>query len=164
MYLALNYMEFDKHFIMLSKKTRNNIMDNSYFYRIYYSDENHNSNGLYLSFSLKNVILTKYFNKLKCSFNKSDNIGIIHSFTLIEKQILELVENFNPKSKTAFRIGEQLDNCFIKIFADIPQVTLGNIKNCDLLLKISGIWSNEKKHGLTFRFYIVNTILDLVKN
>ena len=70
MYLALNYIEFDKHFIMLSNKTRNNIMDNSDFYRIYYSDENHNSNGLYLFFNLKNVTLTKYFNKLKCSFNK----------------------------------------------------------------------------------------------
>ena len=52
MYLALNYIEFDKHFIMLSNKTRNNIMDNSDFYRIYYSDENHNSNGLYLFFNL----------------------------------------------------------------------------------------------------------------
>ena len=159
MYLALNYIEFDKHFIMLSNKTRNNIMDNSDFYRIYYSDENHNSNGVYLFFNLKNVILTKYFNKLKCSFNKSENIGVIHSFTLIEKQILELVTNINKKSKAIFRIGEQLENCFIKIFADIPNVQLGNIKKCNLLLKISGIWSNEKKHGLTFRFYIVNELL-----
>ena len=157
MYLALNYIEFDKHFIMLSNKTRNNIMDNSDFYRIYYSDENHNSNGLYLFFTLKDVVLTKYFNKLKCSFNKANNEDIIHSFTLIEKQILETVPK--NKSKTIYRIGEQLENCFIKIFADIPNVQLGNIKKCNLLLKISGIWSNEKKHGLTFRFYIVKQVL-----
>jgi len=159
MYLALNYIEFDKHFIMLSNKTRNNIMDNSDFYRIYYSDENHNSNGLYLFFNLKNVTLTKYFNKLNTSFNKGENVGVIHSFTLIEKQILELVTNINKKSRPVFRIGEQLDNCFIKIFADISPILLGKVKNCQLLLKISGIWSNEKKHGLTFRFYIVNELL-----
>ena len=58
MYLVQNYKEFDKHFIMLSNKTRNNVMDNSDFYRIYYSDENINSNGLYLFFELKNVVLT----------------------------------------------------------------------------------------------------------
>ena len=76
-----------------------------------------------------------------------------------EKQILELVTNMNKKSKPIFRIGEQLDNCFIKIFADISPILLGKVKNCQLLLKISGIWSNEKKHGLTFRFYIVNELL-----
>ena len=62
----------------------------------------------------------------------------------------------NKKSKPIYRIGEQLENCFIKIFADVSPILLGKIQNCQLLLKISGIWSNEKKHGLTFRFYIVN--------
>ena len=65
----------------------------------------------------------------------------------------------NKKSTPIYRIGEQLENCFIKIFADVEPPLLGKIQNCCLLLKISGIWSSDKKHGLTFRFYIVNNIL-----
>ena len=153
MYIVQNYSDFNKHFIMLSNKTRNNIMDNSDFFRIYYSDENINSNGLFLFFSLKKVNLTKYFNKLKCSFDKEKNEDIIKKFTQIEKDILKIVPKTN--SKTIYRIGEQLENGFIKIFADIPDIQIGEMKRCELLLKISGIWSNEKKHGLTFRFYII---------
>ena len=159
MYLSIGYIEFDDHYIMLSNKTRNNIMDNSDFYRIYYSDEYHNSNGLYLFFTLNKIVITKYFNKLKCSFNKEKNKDIIHSFTLIEKQILNLCPKYYNNSKPVHRIGEQLENCFIKIFAETAPIALGKANKCNFLLKISGIWSNEKKHGLTFRFYIINHLL-----
>jgi hypothetical protein len=154
MYSSIDYINFDKHFIMLSGKTKNNIMENSDFYRVYYSDEFHNSNGLFLFFTLKNINLTKYFNKLKCSFDKRKNAHIIHSFTFIEREILQLCPN--KKTKSVNRIGEQLENGFIKIFAETPHVSLGNSPSCNFLLKISGIWNNDKKHGLTFRFYIAN--------
>lgn len=157
MYLSIDYMKFDKRFIMLSSRTKNNIMENSDFYRVYYSDEMHNSNGLYLFFTLKNINLTKYFNKLKCSFDKNKNQNIIHTFTLIEKEILKLCPDKNTKPIN--RIGEQLENGFIKIFAESPNVSMGPNTSCNFLLKISGIWNNDKKHGLTFRFYTANHLL-----
>jgi len=157
MYSAIDYMDFDRHFIMLSSRTKNNIMENSDFYRVYYSDEYHNSNGLYLFFTLKNINLTKYFNKLKCSFDKRKNQNIIHSFTFIEKEILQLCPD--KKTRAINRIGEQLENGFIKIFAESPYVSLGPNASCNFLLKISGIWNNDKKHGLTFRFYTANRLL-----
>ena len=52
MYLALSPDQFNKDNIMLSDKTKNNIIDNGEFYRLYYSDEICNSNGLFIYFSL----------------------------------------------------------------------------------------------------------------
>ena len=76
---------------------------------------------------------------------------------MIERNILDLCpESKHGRSRPIYRIGEQLDNCFIKIFAESPTVSYGKTPEYNFLLKISGIWSNEKKHGLTFRFYVVN--------
>lgn len=157
MYSSIETKNFNPHFVMLSNKTKNNIMDNSDFYRIYYSDQLHNSNGIFLFFVLKDINISKYFNKLKCSFKKEKNLDIIKSFTMIERNILDLCpESKHGRSRPIYRIGEQLDNCFIKIFAESPTVSYGKTPEYNFLLKISGIWSNEKKHGLTFRFYVVN--------
>jgi len=154
MYLAINLDDFSQHFVMLSEKTKNNVMNNSDFYRLYYSDTLHNSNGLYVFFTLRNITMTKYFNKLKASFNNNVNKEQIMKLQSIERQILDL---FSQKKKPIYRIGEQLNNNFIKIF--------GEINNCNkessfqIILKISGIWSDVNEYGLTFRFYIVNRLL-----
>jgi len=155
MYLAINLDDFSQHFVMLSEKTKNNVMNNSDFYRLYYSDTLHNSNGLYVFFTLRNITITKYFNKLKATFNNNVNKSHILKLQSVERQILGL---FSNKKKTAvYRIGEQLNNNFIKIF--------GEINNCNkessfqIILKVSGIWSDVNEFGLTFRFYIVNRLL-----
>ena len=158
MYVCINDTDFNKHFVMLSNKTPNNIIDNSDFYRIYYSDKIHNSNGIYIFFTLKNGTISKYFNKLKCSFDSNQNKRLITSFANIERQILYLYPDIF-KSQPTFRIGEQLDNHFIKIFVENGCVPVGKFQSSNFILKISGIWSNNKKYGLTFRFYIANHLL-----
>ena len=52
MYLSIHPNQFNIHYVMLSEKTKNNVMDNGDFFRLYYSDNLCNSNGLYIHFSL----------------------------------------------------------------------------------------------------------------
>ena len=61
------------------------------------------------------------------------------------------VKNKIPK----FRIQEQMDQNFIKIFGDYNN-SQKNYDNIEILLKISGIWSDETHYGVTFRFFIQN--------
>ena len=151
MYLAIHPKQFNKHYIMLSEKTKNNVMDGGDFFRLYYSDQLCNSNGLYIYFTFKNVSIEKYFNKIKCSFNESENKDIIQHLKNIEKEIL----SYMPNRDYVYRIEEQLNNKYIKIFSDKP-TAYGKTEKIYIVLKISGIWNNYINCGLTFRFYIIN--------
>ena len=153
MYLAIKPSEFNIHYMMLSEKTKNNVMEGGDFYRLYYSDALCNSNGLYIYFSFNNISIEKYFNKIKCIFSLENNREIIHLLKKIEYSILHHV-SFGHKD-ISYRISEQLDNKYIKIFTD-KHIDFGKNKKLDVVLKISGIWNNYNACGLTFRFYVVN--------
>ena len=144
---------------MLSEKTKNNIMEGGDFFRLYYSDTCSNSNGLFISFSFKDVCIEKYFNKIKCIFAESPNKNIIEQLKQIEKQIIKYA--CNKQREAVFRIEEQLNHRFIKIFTD-NNIEYGKNKKINIVLKISGIWNNFDSCGLTFRFYIVNHQLNIL--
>ena len=152
MYLAIHPSQFNIHNMMLSEKTKNNVMEGGDFFRLYYSDNLCNSNGLFIYFSLKNVSIEKYFNKIKCNFYHTDNKNTIQYLKNIEQQILGALP-FKHKEQV-YRIDEQLTNQYIKIFTE-KNITFGKNKNINVILKISGIWNNYISCGLTFRFYIV---------
>ena len=46
-----------------------------------------------------------------------------------------------------FRISEQLKNSFIKV-----SIINTYLQNINFIIKISGIWYNEKEYGLTYKF------------
>ena len=77
MLLVLTPEQYHNEYIMFSEKTKNNILSGGDFYRLYYSDPCFTSNGLFIVFTLKNVKIEKYFNKIKCSFDKVSNRKII---------------------------------------------------------------------------------------
>jgi hypothetical protein len=139
---------------MLSQKTKNNIMNEGHFYRLYYSDEYGTSKGLFLEFDIKQVNIEKYFNKLKCSFDTGTNNNIIEFIKSIEKTIVGLLPERSGKSPI-YRIEEQLQNGFIKIFHNNAQVVPSKHATVKLLLKISGIWTSDKEYGVTFRFFFI---------
>jgi len=144
--------DFNKNFLMLSEKTKNNIMNDGYFYRLYYSDKLGTSKGLFLGFELQQVSIEKYFNKLKCGFNTTCNSNIIGFIKAVEKSILDIVHEKQGKYP-AYRIEEQLQNGFIKIFHN--KNTPAKYTSVKLLLKISGIWTSAKEYGVTFRFFFI---------
>ena len=46
MFLALKPNKIESRNVIINNRTNNNIIDNSYFYRIYYSDNEFISNGI----------------------------------------------------------------------------------------------------------------------
>ena len=156
MLLSLDAKDFIKTNIILSDKTKNNVLHKGDFYRIYYSNQASIVNGLYVHFVLQDISIEPYFNKIKCNFNPEINRDIIKILKNIEKEIL-LSLSFETNIKPVYRIEEQLQNDFIKIFADKP--IIASSKNFgDILLKISGIWSNEQEYGITFRFFFIHQL------
>ena len=77
MFLIIQPKDFNKHYLMLSEKTKNNIMNDGWFYRLYYSDEEGTSKGLFLGFELKNVTVEKYFNKLNAHLIKKKTLILL---------------------------------------------------------------------------------------
>ena len=155
MYITLDPDQLDTNNIIVSERNINNIMENAFFYRIFYSDENMNSNGVFIYFSLTNIKIEKYFNKIKCYFLDNQNNTIINKIKNIEKEILEKFGDFHLKKKIpTYRIEEQIDNKYIKLYSDIMETE--KRENINLILKISGIWENDNKYGITFRFLLLN--------
>ena len=156
MFFALELDQFDINNVFTSEKTKNNIMNNSDFYRLYFSNENISINGIFLQFDLENIKIEQYFNKIKCCFGETNNnLNTIKTIIGIEKNILDICDDINIKP--SYRIEEQMSNKYIKIF-DQKKLKLGNYNKLSILLKISGIWSSnqQKEYGLTFRFFINN--------
>jgi hypothetical protein len=89
MYLSVEHNEFNPHNIIISEKTRNNVMVGSDFHRLIFSDEYCSTNGVFVHFTLSNIVIEKYFNKIKCCFEGSqENNQTISSIKSIEKMIL----------------------------------------------------------------------------
>uniref|UniRef100_A0A6C0CQV4 Uncharacterized protein n=1 Tax=viral metagenome TaxID=1070528 RepID=A0A6C0CQV4_9ZZZZ len=154
MYITLDPEQLDTNNIVVSERNINNIMDNAYFYRIFYSDEYMNLNGIFIYFTLSNIKIEKYFNKIKCFFLGDDNNLIIEKIKNIEKEILEKFGNFNLQKKIpTYRIEEQIENKFIKLYSDVTETE--KKQNIELILKISGIWEDDNKYGITFRFLLL---------
>jgi len=156
MYLSIQHNDFNPHNIIISEKTRNNVMVGSDFHRLIFSDEICSTNGIFVHFTLSNVTTEKYFNKIKCCFDEHENNSVISSIKSIEKMILNKFKNVQNRNLSC-RINEQLHNGFIKLYGD-DMVEYGKKDNIHFLLKISGIWVSNKSNefGLTFRFFIFN--------
>lgn len=153
MLITLNKEQINKKNILYSEKTKNNILNNGDFYRIYYSNNLFTTNGIYVMLNFKNIRIDRYFNKIKCILEKKYNSESIRMIQSIEHELLlsSPVKNKIPK----FRIAEQMNQNFIKIFGDYNNLQQ-HYENIDILLKISGIWVDETHYGVTFRFFIQN--------
>ena len=151
MMLAVSLPQYDPSHVMFSDKTKNNVLNTGDFYRLYYSDSNVSMSGLILCFKLRKVGIERYFNKIKCCFTTSENRITIGFIKAIEKSILTLMPEGRAR-RMVTRIEEQLNHGFIKIFSD-SHADFGQHEELQLLLKISGIWSNNGEYGITFRFF-----------
>lgn len=147
MLLCFKDDQFEKKNIIINDKINNNIIHNSFFYRLYYSTDFCVFNGITIYLNLNNITIEKYFQKLKILFNKNENIRTITNILNIESKLLETL---NIKNKTKkYSLKEQLDNGFIKII--LSNNYNKEIKNIEAILKISGFWETATEYGITFR-------------
>lgn len=134
-------------------KIENNIMHNSYFYNIYYSNNLLHINSVLIRLSLKNATTYDYFNKFKCSFKRSDNLNTIYFLCNLETQLLNMFDN---TTISCYNLYDQIINEEIKINntrnKNINSSILGKKQDIDVYLKISGVWETNDEKGLIFKF------------
>ena len=156
MYLTIPTNDFEINNVIISDKSKNNVIENSFFYRMYYSNDLVSMNGIYIKFNLYDLEIEEYYNKIKCNFSRYDdrNKFLIRQLTTIEHEILK---NYIQLTQTpVYTIREQLMNYYIKLFHKENNKVIGKLSSVSVILKISGLWLTNKEHGLTFRFIIVD--------
>jgi hypothetical protein len=150
MYIVLDLKEFNINNIFYQEKVKNTVMDNSNFLRIVYSNELFMLNGIFIKFNLNLLTIEKSFNKYKCNFDGKLNNDCINQICQIEKNLMDqsiLTKTIPPQRTPVYRITEQLNNGFLKIFNE----ALCKEQN-EFILKIYGVWENEVEYGLTYKF------------
>ena len=136
--------QYNPNHLLFCEPIRNTILNKGTFVRILYSTSYFSLNGIYLHILLHKLTIEKYYNKCKGYFNVSNHHVIIEKIRTIEEDILN---KYNIYSKTPqYKIYEQLCNGYL--FCDNLEHTNENV-----ILKISGIWENDKQYGLTYKFY-----------
>jgi hypothetical protein len=142
--------QYNENNVILCEPIKNNIMNEGSFIRLLYSDPNCILNGIYLFFSINDIICEKYYSKFKCIFNTLNYKGLIESIKVIEENLLKKCK-ITTNKLPQYKINEQLKNGNIKIFNEIENKSV-----CSFILKISGIWETHSNYGLTYKFMKVN--------
>ena len=152
MRLSIDLKDYNSDCIIVGNKTSNNVME-GYFHRILYSSQYFTLNGVYCLFTLSNMKMEKYFQKMKCCFDYDKNLKTINKIKMIENTILDKI-HFDTKKNKILRIAEQLKQGFIKIINERNYDNYGKSTNNTkrILLKISGIWESSDSYGVTFKF------------
>lgn len=122
MNLIINLENISISNIFFYEQVKNTILDNSYFIRIIYSNQDLILNGIYILIDLNNSI--------------NDNCKIIDE---LEKNILSKYKSDKIQNK---KIKENF----------LYFLNKNNINNKFMILKISGIWETLNNIGLTFKY------------
>jgi hypothetical protein len=152
MLLIINYKQFNNNYINYGDKNKNNIINNSYFYSIIYSNSLFSINYLYIEFNLNNINIENYFNKYKITINNFEiNKEYIDFLISMEKLILN---KFSINQKHNMKLSEQLRH------NNLRGLCYYNIENkkynlLNFLIKISGIWENNNEIGLIYKVIII---------
>ena len=170
-------LDNDKIFInniILCEPINNTVIENSKFIRLIYSDNNIIMNGIYIKVSMIINNIEHAYNKLRCNICHNENKIIINTLNNIEKNILN---KYNSSKKPSYKLTECLNKGIIKIFTEnyvktnhrnilndannnhkknlnINKSINQNVKY-DIILKVSGIWVDNREFGLTYKFITI---------
>jgi len=158
--------DIDLNNLIIMDPIKNNVLLESYFYKINYYNNIIIYNGLYIHFELKYLELLND----KIIYNFEENFNIFNELFKIENDLLNIN---NIKKKKNLKIREIIEKKNIKYnYIDInSNININNINHfnninnnsnhIDLILKISGIWKTNENYGLTFKFLICNKSLSI---
>lgn len=147
MNVILDISNLDITNIFFQNPIKNNIIEDSNFIRILYSNDIFILNGIFLSINLNIKYIDKYYNKYKYVFSYIDNKNIIDTISTIENILLYMINI--PDKTPIYSIREQLTNETIKLFSDIKPNN--NKKENEFILKIYGIWETDNEYGITYK-------------
>ena len=175
MLLTLNNSNIDINNILLCEPINNTVMDNSKFIRLIYSDKNIIMNGIYIKISMHIKNVENAYNKLRCYIEPEKNKEIYKVLSYIENIILS---KYVTNKISSYKLTECLNKGIIKIFSENFNKNHYNTSNkgrynsdrynsdrslslnknindpslYNIVLKISGIWVDEREYGLTYKF------------
>ena len=125
----------------------NTVMENGEFIKIIYSDETVMINGLHILLPIKPIIIDKYYNKFKLTYDlKHSNSDIFKKIYNLENDILN--KYISKKNKKT--ILYDMLNTSKHILYTTTEVCDKN----NLIIKISGIWENETDYGITYKILL----------
>lgn len=178
MFFAIEPYTFNCDYASLTEKTKNNVIENSWFHRLMYEHNAFTMNGVAINFSLTINKTETSYDKLKHCFSlaEDNNHAVVNEIIRIEREILACTTLFEGK-QPMYHIENQTKQGFIKLFngtsrshktysAALPMVTthhtlktyhmkprpLNFSQTQDFILKISGIWYNDVNYGITYKF------------
>ena len=141
-----------KH-LYFNEPVQNSIIHDSYFIRMFYSDNDVSLTGLMMPMQLSFITISKSFNKNIIIYDLHSNKEMISNICQLETLILEKYNNISNSSnkhlkQPVYSLSNQLKLGSIKLFSDIDK----RKQECNIILKISGVWENLKEYGITFKF------------
>lgn len=142
--------------LYFSEPVQNTLMNDSYFIRIIYSDNDVSLFGLMIPLYFSDIKILKSFHKSIIMYDLRSHRDMITKISGIENSLLERYNHFlklykNREKLPVYNLTNQLNSCNIKLFDDIDK----NLDECNLVLKISGVWENENEIGITFKFILL---------
>jgi hypothetical protein len=147
--INLNHLHF-------SEPVQNAVINDSYFIRMIFSDNDVSLMGLMLPMYFNSVTVFKSFNKNIIIYDLHSHRNMISKICDLEFSILEkyniFLKSCNKKQKNpVYNLTVQLRSCNIKLFDDIDK----HLNDCNIVLKISGMWENNAEIGITFKFILL---------
>ena len=146
MLLTINIKNIDINNIFYNKSTENNIIKNSEFVKILYSNDIFSVNSLIIDFKFNFINISKQYKKIYFNFDTSKNIESISKLVDLEYNLLNLLN----ESKLIPLYN--LKNYFLMKQYFYVNHNHNHNHNHNIYLKISGIWKNSKNYGLIFKF------------
>ena len=142
--------------LYFGEPVQNSLMNDSYFIRIIYSDHDVSLVGLMIPIYLNSITVLKTFNKSIIMYDLHSHRDIVSKISDLELSILERYNQFlnmykKYKKCPVYNLTTQLKSCSVKLFDDIDK----KLDECNLVLKISGIWESDKEIGITFKFILL---------
>lgn len=143
--LNYDYIDFLDH--------KENKITKGLFTKIIYSNSIFTMSGLFFYFPINITNINNNYNRIFINFDPKQELNkqIIHYLSTIEENVLKMY-NFSKNKEIKFLLKEQLKSGYIKIHSN--ENTHNNIDS-KYIVKISGIWENEKNIGITYKIITI---------
>ena len=153
MIFTISMHQYNINNIFFCDLITNNVVQNAFFSKIIYSTSYISFSGLYINIPLTIDIKIENQNQ-KYHFDKNDEYIIISNFLKnVENSILtKFNDNISKNLYCSSKLFDTFNSRNLRIYNDSNKEK----KNiCNIVLKISGIWSNDNTCGLTYKFIYI---------
>ena len=148
MNIVLNQNDFNIENINLLKKRNNTVIEGT-FMKFTYSNEYLTMNGIYLQFTISNMVVQHDSKFTTITFQPYDrqNIKYIQYIANIELEILDYYNRLNNTNKKQITVLNK------KLYSGNIRTNLSNYAkiNNNITIKISGIWETTNEIGLAVK-------------